>query len=237
MVWLKRQSRKWHMWLGVVFAIPLCVVALTTLFMAHDKAIPLEHLHVKTSFFPGYEDEKYTKAELRAYLDDGKGTLYLGYKQGLQIIRKGEKEVVSFFANHDIRKLILFRDRVVVGSRNGLFIQENEGFFNALKEMIWDISIVNNELFVVSKNGLFHSKDLKEWEKITTPQTEMAVDTVSLKKLTMDLHTGKALFGENRMWIWQDILALCLLFFIFTGVYLWYTKKRQKTRVSRSEQC
>lgn len=235
MVWLKKQSRKWHMWLGVVFAIPLCVVALTTLLMAHDKAIPLGDLHVKASLFPGYEDEKYTKAELRSYLDDGKGTLYLGYKQGLQVIRKGEKEVVSFFANHDIRKLILFQDHVVVGSRNGLFIHEKEGFSNVLKETIWDMSVVNNELFVVSKNGLFHSKDLKEWEKITTPQTEMAVDTVSLKKLTMDLHTGKALLGDKRMWIWQDILAFCLLFFIFTGVYLWYSKKRQKRHVVRSE--
>lgn len=38
------------------------------------------------------------------------------------------------------------------------------------------------------------------------------MEKLTLEKLTLDIHTGKAFFGEGAMWIWIDLIAISLLF-------------------------
>jgi uncharacterized iron-regulated membrane protein len=56
-------------------------------------------------------------------------------------------------------------------------------------------------------------------------------ERVTLGKLMLDLHTGKAFFGKEAEWIWIDLLGGVWVFLGFTGIYLWWrtqTKRRMR---------
>lgn len=224
---IKKYSRKWHIWLGVVCAIPLFIVGLTTIFIAHEKSLKLDTQTISSSFFPGYIGSKTVTNEIKTYFKDEVGVEYFGYKSGLHVKKEGEVNPIPFFENHEIRKIAMMEKALVVGTKKALYIQHNGQFKELLKKEIWDISIHDGVMHVTTnKEGLWVSKDLKAWEKKETQVMHSTLTQVSLKKLNLDLHTGKAIFGDALMWIWQDILALCILFFMMSGVYLWYSKKR-----------
>lgn len=229
MAWLKKQSRKWHTWLGVVFAIPLCIVGITTLFMAHEKSINLGKYWISTSFFPGYHGETMLRNEIRSYFKDDKGVEYFGSKMGLLIQKEGIVSSVPFFETHEVRGIEMLGGHLLVGTRKALFFEQEGLFKEVLKKDIWDLSVRDGVVsVVVNKDGLLSSHDLKIWKPMDIPADAQTLNRVTLKKLNQDLHTGRALLGEQAMWIWQDILACCVLFFIGTGVYLWYSKKHKK---------
>jgi len=229
MAWLKKQSRKWHTWLGVVFAIPLFIVGVTTLFMAHEKSINLGKYWISTAFFPGYHGETMIHNEIKSYFKDANGVEYFGYKMGLLTQKEGKITSVPFFDTHEVRGIEMLNGHLLVGTRKALFIEQEGLFKEVLKKDIWDLSVRDGVVsVVVNKDGLLSSHDLKTWKSIEIPADTQKLDRITLKKLNLDLHTGRALFGDRAMWIWEDILACCLLFFIATGIYLWYPKKRKK---------
>ena len=229
MVWLKKQSRKWHTWLGVMFAIPLLIVAITTLLMAHEKNLHLDKYGVSTFFFPGYSGDKIIQNEIRSYFKDTEGVEYFGHKMGLYVKKEGTVTSVPFFDTYEVRGIATLNGHLLVGTRKALFIEQGALFKEVLKKDILDLSVHDGVVSVVTaKDGLLSSHDLKTWKLIAIPSDAHTLDEVTLKKLTKDLHTGKALLGEQAMWLWEDILACCLLFFVATGIYLWYSKKHKK---------
>ncbi len=224
---IKKYSRKWHIWLGVAFAIPLLIVGMTTIFLAHDKALKLDEHLISSSYFPGYYGSKMVSNEIKSYFKDAEGVEYFGYKLGLHVKKDGVSTPLAFFDKHEIRRIEKLGDTLLVGTKKALFMEHKNGFKEVLKKDIWDVSVREGMVSVTTnKEGLFQSSDLKTWHSIQTQTSQSELKSVSLKKLNLDLHTGKALFGDTWMWIWQDILALCILFFIISGVYLWYPKKR-----------
>ena len=229
MQWLKKQSRKWHIWLGVVFAIPLLIVGVTTLFLAHEKSLNLDQYRVSSSFFPGYRGETTARNEIKSYFKDANGVEYFGYKMGLYAKKEGTISSMPFFDTYEVRGIATLDGHLLVGTRKALFIEQEGRFKEVLKKDIWDLSVRDGVVsVVVNKDGLLSSRDLKTWKLLEIPSDVQALSHVTLKKLNLDLHTGRALLGEQAMWLWEDILACCLLFFVATGVYLWYPKKRKK---------
>ncbi|OHD88986.1 hypothetical protein [Sulfuricurvum sp. RIFCSPLOWO2_12_FULL_43_24] len=227
----KRELRQWHIWLGVAFALPLLIVGLTTIFLAHGKALKLDEYAISSSYFPGYwSEKKKMQGELRVYFVAPNGAEYYGYKNGLIIQKEGKTQEVEEFAQDDIRSITLWNDQVVIGTKKGVFI-ENEGAYESILEAdIWDVMAQNDLLYAVSKEGMMsYESEAQEWEEVNLPERKACNDgdAVTLKKLNIDLHTGKALLGDKGMWIWEDILAISLLFFIFSGVFLWYSKKQR----------
>ncbi len=229
MAWLKKQSRKWHTWLGVLFAIPLLIVGVTTLFLAHEKRLNLDQYWVSSSFFPGYLGETTARNEIKSYFKDVNGVEYFGYKMGLLTQKEGKIASVPFFDTYEVRGIEMLGGHLLVGTRKALFIEQEGLFKEVLKKDILDLSVRDGVVSVVTnKEDLFSSHDLKTWKSIAIPSDVQALNQITLKKLNLDLHTGRALLGDRAMWIWEDILACCLLFFIVTGIYLWYPKKRKK---------
>lgn len=229
---LKKWLRDWHIWLGVAFAIPLLIIGFTTLLLAHQNQLKLDRFYISSTYFPGYWNEtSESKNPLKTFFKDEKGNEYFGYKYGLSVKKNNRLVPIEFFNRFEIREIDMLNNKLIVATKQGLFLEEDTLFKTLLKEDIWDISFTNNQAYITTKMGfytcdlLFVTCEKKDANLFIEPLQE-----VSLKKLNLDLHTGKALFGKNLEWLWQDILALCLLFFVLSGFYLWYKKKSNKNK-------
>lgn len=223
----KKWFRDWHIWLGVAFSLPLIVIGITTILLAHGKELKLDDYYVSSKCFPGYWGEKSVNNELKVYFMDSHGKEYFGYKYGIRSKKNDILETILFFEKDEIRALAEFNGKLIVATKKALFIQNDISFEKILAKDIWNLYVDTDKLYVVAKEGLFMSNNLQEFQEIVQ-ESEAIKEGVSLKKLNLDLHTGKALFGKSFEWIWQDILAICILFFVGSGFFLWYKRKTKK---------
>lgn len=227
---MKKKLRNWHIWLGVLVSIPLLVVGLSTIFIAHGKKLKLDDYLVNANYFPGYASEKKRGCgEISAYLMAPDKREFYGYKDGLAVVSHGILREIDFFRKHHVRSFGIWHGKIVVGTKNGLFVESGAEYEEIFADEVWGVVVQNEKLVVITKESMLEYKDGK-WKAINLPQRvqEEGARSITLKKLNMDLHTGKALFGDKLMWIWQDILALSILFFMMSGVFLWFTKKQQR---------
>lgn len=227
---LKKWLRDWHIWLGVAFAIPLLIIGITTLLLSHQHTLKLEKYSISSQYFPGYWNEKNeAKNEIKTFFKDDNGNEYYGYKYGLMVKTHTSSQKIDFFNRYEIRKINMYHNKLLVATKQGLFYEQDNRFKELLKEEIWDMFLEENKAHIVTKQGLFTcDNQFQACDKIDLKETNEPLKEVSLKKLNLDLHTGKAFFGKTFEWIWQDILALSILFFVLSGFYLWYKRKNNK---------
>lgn len=227
---LKKWLRDWHIWLGVAFAIPLLIVGITTIVLAHQHTLKLENYYISSKYFPGYWNENNeTKNEIKAFFKDSHGNEYFGYKYGLSVKTNNTYTKIDFFNRYEIRKINIYHNKLIVATKQGLFYEEDKSFKQLFKEEIWDMFLEEKQVHIITKVGLFTcDNQFQACDKIELKESIEPLKEVSIKKLNFDLHTGKALFGKSFEWIWQDILALCILFFVVSGFYLWYKRKNNK---------
>src|SRR4051812_6029705 len=51
---LKFNSRKWHAWLSFVIALPILLVAVTSILMAHSQTLGFRTIKIYPNWLPGY---------------------------------------------------------------------------------------------------------------------------------------------------------------------------------------
>ena len=71
-------SRLVHLWSGVLLAVPMFIVGVTAVFIAHKDALGLKDMPV--GFMPAGMEREH---ELRSVAQDASGQLWLGGQQGL----------------------------------------------------------------------------------------------------------------------------------------------------------
>lgn len=68
-----------------------------------------------------------------------------------------------------------------------------------------------------------------------SPAHEIARERITLGKLMLDLHTGRAFLGKEAEWIWIDLLGLVWVFLGGTGLYLWWHAQTRRRNVARKQ--
>lgn len=227
---LKKKLRDWHIWLGIIVSFPLTIISATTIIFAFANPLNLDNYFISTKYFPGYWGEKNEKKnELKSFYKDEHGNEYFGYKFGLLVKNNEHIENIEFFDKQEIRVINKIDQKLIVGTKKGLFLKQKNEYKNIINEEIFGVYVYDNESFITSKIGFYRcDRNFIQCNKNEIDSTETVQDKVSLKKLNVDLHTGKAIFGKSLEWLWQTILGLCLLFFVFSGCYLWVKKKFRK---------
>lgn len=242
-------SMDWHRKLGVVFVLPMLIVGVTSIFMAHDKSLGFEKVMVNAGWLPGYGEDmmKMERQEIKAGLVLPGGEQLVGTKMGLYRFVGGKITPVPGFESRDIKGLAHHDGRIFVGAKMGLWGSSRDGGWEKLyNKEIHSINISHDGriLLATHDEGLMISGDggktwsgspelMKTLESIpvmATAQTGM----ISLKKLIDDMHTGKAFFGKKLEWIWVDILAVLIIFFTAGGFYFWIWKKQRKAEPRRA---
>ena len=239
----------WHMWSGVIFTIPLLLVAVTAILIAHEKGLGTKEIAVNAGWLPGYGSEE----NIAHYLDDVKDVVikndstYFASKLGVIINRNNKLSIVKGTEGNEVRDIHFQGDSLWIAGKKGLFLAIKESATIIKKGDFHGINLQGNQLFASEgKHGYHISTDFgRTWKstKISTTigkenldifsksiEKESFLESLSLEKLALDIHTGEAFFGKNAMWIWIDLIAISLLFMIFTGIWMWYKRKYSKKK-------
>lgn len=245
----RKKIFNWHMWLGLALTIPILIVAITAILIAHEEGLGTKEIAIKAGWLSGYGTEK----EINHYLDDVKDVVFLddktlyGTKLGV-VEQVGNKlKLIIGTQGKETRDLELIKGDIWLASKYGVYIIKSDSAILMLEGDFHGIGYSNNNLIASEgRYGFQLSNDYgKTWQankiSASTTQEELAeftnqvigsdyLETLSLEKLFVDIHTGKVLFGENSMWVWIDLLALSVLSTTIFGAWMWWKRKYGKRR-------
>lgn len=248
---LRKQLFNWHMWAGIIFSIPVLAVSITAVFIAHEHGLGTKQIMVDAGWMPGYQSysKNYTNEinDIKGFYKDDDITLY-GTKLGLIQNTNGQSQLVKGTEGYEIRGILKHQKSFFVASKYGLLKYENGTITKIKKGDFHGISASNNQLTaLVGKYGIIQSQDNGiTWSKAIMPTAlignhdveiinkgikdspEMA--NLSLEKLILDIHTGKAFLGDGAMWVWIDLVGLSLILMTVTGLWMWYKRKYGKKK-------
>jgi len=235
------KARSWHIWASITLALPILIVGLTAVFIAHKKALGTEDIAVPgVDVLPGYQSvEKQSPAqELRAAITTSDGRILVGTQEGLYELLQQKLQAVEPLEGVQIRGLAEARFGLVVAARNGIWLEQEGRWRKTMKGDAWSVSNRADGRVAVAlkEEGILVSQDGKSWQPdqaITTalatlPQQTAENRPITLHKLVMDLHTGKAFLGKKAEWIWIDVVGLAMGSLAITGIYMWWRGEKRK---------
>lgn len=233
-------SRTWHFWISALLAVPILIVSVTAIFIAHDKSLGLKDIPVAAGWLPGYAGERGGhETELRAVLVAADGSTWLGAKGGLVHTHDDRTTLVAAFAGEEVRSLAETATGILVGTKKGVWLGRGDDWQQVLRGEVWHIAGAPDGTLraVLKDRGLLESGDGgRRWEAAQAMAALHALpqppaEALTLGKLVMDLHTGKAFLGKQAMWLWIDAVGLVMAFLSATGIYLWWRGLRRKSRL------
>jgi hypothetical protein len=246
--WRKRFFN-WHLWSGLIFTIPILLISITAILIAHEKGLGTKEIAVNAGWLPAYGSNK----DIKHYLDDVKDVIinkektYFASKIGVVIESNKKIEILKNTEGFEVRDLLLIDNKLWIASKEGLFIADNDVVKLVKKGDFHGINNNGNQILASEGKHGFHTSDNngKTWvsKKISTEigkenldsfsksiEKETFLEKLTLEQLVLDIHTGKAFFGDGSMWIWIDLIGLSLLFMTFTGIWMWYKRKYGKKK-------
>jgi ligand-binding sensor domain-containing protein len=187
---------------------------------------------------PGYQvgGEKMMALEVRTSMTDKQGREWIGAQNGLFQLTTNGLQAIKELAGIQIRDLVETPWGLVAATKMGVWLNSNDSWKLIYKGDAWSANMQGVELAVsVKDKGIIRSADGINWQEHKALKTAMKTMSkqamqgrISLEKLNMDLHTGKAFFGKSAEWIWIDVIGFVLAFLSGTGIYLWWRGERRK---------
>lgn len=220
-------NRLVHLWSGVLLALPMFIVGITAVFIAHKDGLGLKDMPIG-----GLSMAATKELELRAVTQTADGRLWLGSQQGLFV--QQADGTAQRQADFEVRQLLAEGDSLWVASKMGLYLLQDGGLEQRLDGDVHGIGrLADGQLMASVKDiGALHSRDGLSWSPwagnaaLLAAQGETATP-YTFGKLVMDLHTGKAFFGKSGEWLWIDVLGITLALLGLTGVWVWWQSRRR----------
>lgn len=233
---LNLKARDWHNWVSVILVVPMLLVGLTSLFLAHKKALRLNDIDVTriVGWLPGYNaaDMKQGGTEARTILTLPDGSGWIGTQAGLYRVAEGRAHAVAELGDTQIRDLVAAPWGIVAATKNGIWVLDRDGWRKTHKGDAWNAALApdGNVAVTIKDKGLLVSHDGAEWRQHFSVQRaldDLPVESfigerITLGKLVIDLHTGKAFLGKDAEWLWIDLLGAIWIFLGGTGLWLWW---------------
>lgn len=235
---LNFHSRSWHIWTSLILSLPILIVAATAVFIAHKKALGTDDVPVAAGWLPGYQaaSAKTGRNEPRASLLMASGETYIGTLNGLYRLAGEQLVAVEALAGTQVRGLAEAPWGRVAAAKNGIWLEHDGQWQRVHKGDAWSATSQPDGSIVVALKDkwLLKSNDGHHWQtdaRLVTALASLPVEAaepITLAKLIIDLHTGKALFGKDGEWIWIDLVGLAMSLLALTGVYMWWRAERRK---------
>lgn len=227
--------RKIHIWIGLGVLLPVLIVCITAILLAHDRELKLESISLSHPWLPGYTaTSKRHDLEVKAVLHVNDGLL-VGTKSGLYLWRDGTLTPVEAFNGKDIRSIVAWTGGVMVACKQGVWAQAHGQWIRIYAGDAHGIAVDDSGWFYLAahRKGLLFSDDGGQTWRAAGDTNEkllkMSPDrpgTLDLKKLIKDMHTGKAFTGKSAEWMWIDALSGLLILSSLLGFFIWWRKRR-----------
>ena len=223
---MKHSMRNWHTWGSVALGLPLLLVGLTTIFIAHEKPLGTRDIVLP---FRGITIDP---AEIRASARIG-NEQWLSTKEGVFELNGGQATRLDGSPHDEIRDMVSAGDAVLLAGKKALWRYEDGKAAQVYKADCWQVSATGDGYAAVCKDvGLLISEDGRQWQlrAIQSPAEAAATakNGIPLSKIIMDIHTGKLFFGKQYEWIWIDLLGLACVGLGLTGLVMWMRGRRQR---------
>lgn len=236
-------SRKWHIWVSIALSIPILIVSVTAVFIAHEHELRLKEIPVDVGWLPGYRSEaaKQKHLEPRASLHTTDGRQFIGTTGGLYRVDDGRPVPVGELAGMQVRAIAESSWGMAVATKGGLWLHRDDRWKRVVDGDAWNVSARNDGSMVAAfkDKGLLTSTDGTRWARdamsmaaVEQLAENVVVEQVTLGKLVMDLHTGKAFFGKDWEWFWIDLVGLAMTLLTLTGVFMWWRGERRKAALA-----
>jgi|GEM_PF-6314412 len=200
--------RKLHVWGGVLIAIPMLIIGVSTIFIAHGDAWGAKQITF---------GEVKPDAELKRVLTTAQGIM-LGGKQGVVLLDDTGQVKQSWLPQLDIKALRELNGQVYASGKMGLYQQQQDDWLQLYQGDVEDMTLQQGKLTLLVKHVGLVQQQGQEWQVLRADSGKE--EARNLDKLMMDLHSGKAIFGTYD-WIWMDVLGAYIIIFTLTGVWLW----------------
>lgn len=224
---MKHSMRNWHTWSSVALGVPLLLVGLTTIFIAHEKSLGTKDIVVPLNKPMAETMEIRSSAHVN-------GEQWIGTKQGVFRLDGDHAMAVNGSPKDEIRGMLPAGNAVLLAGKKALWRMEDGQATAVYKGDCWQVAVNNGGYSAACKDmGLLASADGKQWQArpVEFPAGLMAAaaDTgTPLSKIIMDIHTGKLFLGKQYEWIWIDLLGLACVGLGITGLVMWVRSRRQR---------
>lgn len=231
------KSRSWHQWSGLLLALPILLVAMTALVIAHRKTLGTEEIKVAAGWLPGYQLSGVNagRNEARSSLLTAQGETLVGTFGGLYRLSDEQLVAIEALGETQIRGLAEAPWGRIAAARNGVWMETGGHWQRVVKGDASSASSQSDGSIVVAikDKGLLISRDGLHWQtdsRLAAALTRLPDDaeSITLTRLVFDLHSGRAFLGKDREWLWIDLIGLSLSLLALTGVYMWWRTRRRK---------
>lgn len=240
----KNRATTWHLWAGIALALPIFVVSVTAVFIAHDRRLGLKEMPVAAQWLPGYRlmAAASEPPEVKAIHTDGHGQRHLGTKAGLFVVTAEAIREVGELRGIEVRSIDAGDGLLAAATRRGVFVNEGGAWRKVLAGDAHAVGWSNGVLVAALKErGLMTSGDRGQtWqadgatmERLGSVTGGYGSEALTLSKLVMDLHTGKAFFGKDAEWVWIDVVGAAMALLAVTGVLMWVRVQRRRVRAGQ----
>lgn len=223
---MKHSIRNWHTWVSLALGLPLLLVGLTTVFIAHDKALGTRDVLLPA----GWGGAPARMREIRAVLEDD-ARHWLGTTDGVFRLENGVAVALEGGPEDEIRALAAAGDAVLMAGKRGLWRYADGAAEQVHRGDCWQVVAGAGGYAAACKDaGLLSSGDGIAWQPRAVDFAAGAPPAtgLSLQKLIMDIHTGKLFFGKNAEWIWIDLVGLSTVGLALTGFVMWMRGRRAR---------
>ncbi|AUM01141.1 hypothetical protein B4966_14010 [Rhodocyclaceae bacterium] len=237
------KARDWHNWVSVLLILPMLLVGFTSIFLAHKKELGINEIDLTpyVGWLPGYGASamREMSPEIRSTATLADGSTLVGTQNGLFRADAAGVTAVAELAGDQVRDILPMTWGVIVAAKSGVWLEQDGRWQRVLKGDAWNASanLDGSVTVTLKERGPLSSPDGRFWSApavlvagiASLPLEEIPPERVTLGKLMIDLHTGKAFLGKDGEWVWIDLLGFVWIFLGFTGLWLWWrtqTKKR-----------
>ncbi|MFN4292316.1 MAG: PepSY domain-containing protein [Permianibacter sp.] len=220
----KNTMRNWHNWISVALGVPLLLVGLTTVFIAHEKRLGTKSIEVPIA-------SPVEEIEIRASAAVGSEN-WLGTKYGVFRLNGADAVPVGGTPVDEIRDLLVHNETLLLAGKKGIWRYADGQSSQLYQGDCWQLTSTTDGLRAACKDaGLLHSTDGTQWQMqaVQFPaDLQITSTTTPLSKIIMDMHTGKFFLGKEYEWIWIDLLGFACVALGLTGLVMWMRGRRQR---------
>lgn len=206
--------KKLHVWGGVILAIPMLIIGVSTIFIAHGEALGAKQLR----FTPPQP-----LGNVKQLLVTADGFL-LGGKYGVVGLTPELTVATQDVAKQDIKSLRELNGQYYAATKYGVLRRDDNSWTSLYQGDTEDIAWYQDSLLVLDKKRGLLQQQGDDWRLLLALEKDKAPR--DLNKLMKDLHTGEALLGDYD-WIWMDILGAYIILFTLSGIWLWSRRSQR----------
>lgn len=238
--------RSLHAWASVLLAVPMFLIAVTAILLAHENEWGLKDTTIDVTWLPAYSETQMRMEQHapRSLLNLSDGSTVLGTKSGIYRV-VGETLQPIGGPTTDVRGLLEDRGTLYAATKSGFLRHEpvEDRWIELARGDFHGVGRNGDTVVAVDKHGRFYAADAAQaraepvalFERPLAALPVESVGEVTLAKLVKDIHTGKAFVGKTWEWAFIDLMGLILALLSLTGVWMWLRARRRQAQVAQQQ--